>query len=162
MHEGWLIAWVLAVIFLATLIQSAFGLVGRSYGSLKTWTAERAMMPPIFWYDIALFFFILVLVVGVFPGAIAGTAIVWAKGRPRAGLWRGAVGGLVGGLFGLLIFLGYENSLPTRLAVGPFGYYREIIDPPPRYVMPLSIFVGSLIWVVVLGAFIARRPRSPK
>jgi hypothetical protein len=112
-------------------------------------------MPPIFWYHFALFIFILILVFGVFPGAIGGTAIGWAKGRPLAGLWTGLVGGLVGGLTGFLVFIAYRSTLPTQEADDVFGPGGQIIDPPPLYFLPLSNFIGSLIWVVVLGAFIA-------
>jgi membrane-associated phospholipid phosphatase len=89
------------------------------------------------------------LVLALLPGAIAGIVIGWPRGRLKAGLLSGAIAGTIGGIIGAVAFVQYRNSLPSVERRDVFGPYREYTNPPPLYVLWLSMLAGSLILAIL-------------
>jgi uncharacterized protein len=132
MDGGWLIAWVLAVIFVATLIRSAFGfgagVLGGAYGmndsplviygTLRRWPAEqfRATLQGYF-----------------LPASLVGMAGYWL-----AGLWV------------LAVTRYYLLSLPVvgaSMVLGRVANRRLAGDSFLRYVHVALIVIGVTLLV---------------
>jgi hypothetical protein len=103
---------------------------------------------------------VLLLACALLPGAVVGTGVGWVRGRPGAGLGIGAVSGTVGGVSGFMLYQAYLSTLPYEDRRQEWGPYRHILDPPPLYVVWLSIIGGSLLLAIlcatVFAVFVSR------
>jgi hypothetical protein len=104
---------------------------------------------------------VLLLALALLPGAVAGTGIGWARGRPGVGLSTGAVSGIVGGVIGFILYRAYLSTLPYEDRRQEWGPYRHIIDPPAQYVVWLSIIGGSLLLAILCATVFVRRHAVP-
>jgi hypothetical protein len=103
---------------------------------------------------------LLLVALCVVPGLIAGAAIGCLRDRPVVGLFTGGASGTVGGIIGLMIYKAYESTLPFEIRRQEWGPYRHIINPPPGYVIWVSIIGGSLIAAIVCAAILVRERKD--
>ena len=100
--------------------------------------------------------FVFPLGLGVLIGAFAGGFVDSFRGGLGAGLGWGMVGGGFGGVIGFVLERKYEYSLPYVMVQTQIGLHHQIINPPPEYIIYLSIIGGSLILAIPCAVF-ARR-----
>jgi hypothetical protein len=122
-----------------------------AHGPISTKKEQRCVM--VYWPGL-----VLLLVLALLPGAMAGLAIAWPSGQRRAGLCRGTASGAVGSFIGLALYWLYVRTLPSEWRQDEWGPYRRILDPPPQYVAWLSFIVGGLLCAILYTAIVVRRP----